>query len=117
MTGDPEAVGATEAIEPRLELALPELDDLMALGAGQVVMMLAAAEAVADLARAMHERVDDAVAAQQSERPVHGRKADGGSSRANRLVNVLRGRVVRLGGERLEHPHPLARRPNPPGLE
>ena len=42
---------AGEALEPGLELAVGELDDVMAVRADEVMVMLVAAQAVAELAR------------------------------------------------------------------
>jgi hypothetical protein len=108
MPGDREAVCAAKAIEPRVELAFAKLDDLMALGTRQVVVMLISAEPVADLAWAVHERVNDAVTAQQAEGTVDGREADRDASCSQRFENLLGSRVVRLGLERLEDLEPLA---------
>mgnify|MGYP003439869823 CR=1 FL=1 len=43
MPRDREPVGGAEAIEPGVELTFAQLDDLMALGARQMVVMLLAA--------------------------------------------------------------------------
>lgn len=113
MPGDREPVGAAEAIEPGVELTLAELDDLMTLGTHEVVVVLLAAEAVTHLAGPVNERIDHAVAAQEAEGPVHRREPDRDVARPQRLEDLLGGGVVRLGGERLEDLHPLARGSDP----
>ena len=67
----------TKTFQPRLELAPPELHDLMALATREVVVVAGAAEPIARLTRAVHEHVDDAVLAQQGKRAVHGCEPDG----------------------------------------
>src|SRR5215218_362294 len=96
--GDREAVLRGAALQPVLELAVAQLDDPVALVAYEVVVVPVAAEAVAGVARVMHERVDDAVIAEKRERSVHGRQADTLAPRAQASVDLLRGRVVGLGG-------------------
>jgi hypothetical protein len=108
MSRDSEPVRTTEAIEPGFELTLAQLDDLMAPGARQVVVMLVSAEPVTDLAGAMGEGVDHSIAAQQAEGSVDGREADRDTARPERLEDLLGGCVVRLRLERLENPHALA---------
>lgn len=65
-----------DPLEPRIELAVGELDDAVAAGADEVVMMALAAPPVAELARTVRERVDDAGLGQEAERAVDGRQAE-----------------------------------------
>ena len=58
----------------------------------------------------MRELVDDAVLAEERERPVDGGEPDRLAALAKARVDLLRGRVMRLGGKRLEHEQALARR-------
>src|SRR5439155_20950342 len=74
--GHREAVRGAEIVEPRVELALAQLDDAMTLRADEMVVVPFAAEAIADLARTMDERVDHTLLREQRERAVHGREAD-----------------------------------------
>jgi hypothetical protein len=108
---DGEAVLGGEAGQPRVELARAELDDPVALGADEVVVMPFAAKAVADLVGMMLQRIDDAVLAEEGERPVDGRQTDRLSAAAQPCVDLLRGRVVGLRSERPEHCKALTRRP------
>jgi hypothetical protein len=75
MVGHGEAVSSAELFEPWSELALGQLDHLVALAARQMVMVIVAAEPVAGLARPVHEHVDHPFAAEQRQRPVDGREA------------------------------------------
>jgi hypothetical protein len=108
MPGDREAVIAAETIEPGIELASAQLDNLMALGAGQVVVMLISAQPVTELAGAVGEGIDHSMAAQQAESSVDGGEADRDAARSQRLEDLLGGRVVRLCLERLEDVKALA---------
>src|SRR6185312_16579089 len=63
------------ARDPVVEPALPHLDDAVAALAEEVVVMLDAAEPVALLAAVMRENVDDALRAEERERPVDGGEA------------------------------------------
>jgi hypothetical protein len=65
-----EAVRAGELLEPRPELALSQLDHLVALATGQMMMVIVAAKPVAGLAPPVHEHVDNPLAAEQPQRPV-----------------------------------------------
>jgi hypothetical protein len=49
------------------------------------------------------------VLGQRAERPVDGREADSLAAGAQAAVELLRGDVVRLARELLEHPQPLPR--------
>lgn len=97
--------------EPRIEITIPELDDAVAALADQVMVVALAAEAVADLTRVVHQRVDDAAIAEQRQRPVDGRQADAVATGRERSVDLLRGRVIPFNGKDAEHGEPLPRRP------
>ena len=98
-----------EAGEPPVEVAVAELDDAVARAADEMVMMSLAAEAVADLAGMVHQRVHDFVLAEEGERAVDGRESDGIAARREPPVDLLRGRVVGLRGQGVEHREPLTR--------
>ena len=108
-----EAVLGGEAVEPRVELALAELDDPMAAGADEVMVMLVAAPPVAELVGAMRDRVDDALALEQAERPVDGGEPDAPAAAAEAGVELLRGDVVLFAHELGENLDALPRRPHP----
>jgi hypothetical protein len=67
-------VSPGELVEPWSQVALGQLDHLVALAARQMVMVIIAAEPVADLAPPVHEHVDHPFAAEQPQRPVDGRE-------------------------------------------
>ena len=92
-----------------IEAALRQLDNPVATGANEVVMVALAAEPVASLGGIVRERVDDPVLGQRAERPVDGREADSLAAGAQAAVELLRGDVVRLARELVEHPQPLPR--------
>jgi hypothetical protein len=71
---DDEAVFRGKTVEPRVELAVAELDDAVAAAADQVMVVRFAAEPVAGFARLVHQRIDDALPAQQRERAVNRRQ-------------------------------------------
>ena len=105
-------VGARgRCVQPLVQPALRQLDDPVALGADEVVMVALAAEAVARLERVVRERVDDPVLGEGSERPVDGREADALSRFPEPAVELLRRHVVRLPCELLEHADALLRDP------
>ena len=112
-----EAVRRGDVVEPRVEPAVRELDHAVAARAHEVVVVLAAAEAVAGLARAVREHVDDAFVGQDGERAVHGGEADALPAGAEALVQLLRGGVVRLARELREHARALRRRADAPLAE
>ena len=60
-----EPVGLGNPCEPPVELAIGQLDDPVALGADEVVVMVIATESVTGLSGAVHQRVDDPSLAQQ----------------------------------------------------
>ena len=64
------------ALYPTLEVAIVELDDPVALGADEMMVVLVAAEPVAELPGMVGERVDHALFGEDRERPVHGREGD-----------------------------------------
>jgi zinc transport system substrate-binding protein len=98
-----------ETGEPAVEVAVAELYDAVAGVAHEMVMMALAAKAVADLAGMVHQRVHDPGLAEQRERPVDGGQPDCIATRDEPPVDLLRGRVVRLRGQGIEHRKPLAR--------
>ncbi len=99
-----------EAGQPRLEIAVAELDHTVALGADQMVMVALAAQPVARLAGTVAELVDNSSLAERSQRPVHGRQAYVLAFLAQRVMDFLRRRVVLLLGQRRKDSDPLARR-------
>ena len=72
-------------------------------------MVALAAEPVAGLERVVRERVDDPVLGESAQRSVDGRKADSLPLLAQTAVELLRGHVVRLARELLQHSEPLPR--------
>jgi len=74
-----------------------------------VVMVALAAKPVAGLERVVRERVDDPVLGESAQRSVDGREADSVPLFAQTAVELLRGHVVRLARELLEHAEPLPR--------
>ena len=112
-----EAVHLGDVVQPRIEPAVRELDHAVAARADEVVVVLPAAEAVAGLARAVGEDVDDTLVGQDGERPVHGREADPLAAGTEALVELLRGRIVRLADELGEHARALRGRADAPLAE
>jgi hypothetical protein len=84
----------------------------MTAAAHQVVVVLLAAEPVADLPRPMHQRVDRPMLAEQRQGAVDGRQPDRGAAVVEAGVDLLRGGVVGLGGEGVEHRAALAGGPH-----
>ena len=117
MAGGHEAVRLGDALEPGAQLAVLQLDDLVAVRADEMVMMAFAAPAVAKLARVVREGVDDAFVREQSQRAVDGREPEPLSPAAQALVELLRGDVVSLAHQLGEDGHALARRPDADALE
>ena len=109
VAGGDEAVLGRDAVEPGVELAVADLDDPVAVGADEVVVVRVAAPAVAELATVVRERVDGAGAREQGERPVDGREADPLAAAAETLVERLCRHVVALAHELGEDVDPLAR--------
>ena len=97
--------------EPRIQVAIDELDHAVAALTDEMVVVLLAAEPVARLARVMAERVDGAAVAECGQRPIHGREPDALAGAGKSRVDLLRGRVVPLVGEDAEDGKPLASRP------
>jgi len=95
-----------DAVEPVAEIALPHLDDAVAALAEQMVVVRVAAEPVALLGAVVGEDVDDAALAQKRERAVDGGQARARVALAEPRPELLRGRVVPLAGELLEHLEP-----------
>jgi hypothetical protein len=110
MVGHGEAVLGAELVQPAFELAVAELDHPMAVGADEVVMVLVAAEAIADLAGMVHEGVDRASLAQERERAIDRREPDRLALRAKPCMDLLRAGVVGLRRQCVEHAEPLAGR-------
>ena len=106
-----------DALEPGAELAVLQLDDLVAVRADEMVMVALAAPAVAELAGVVREGVDDAFAREQPERAVDGREPEPLASAAQPLVELLGGDVVSLAHQLGEDGHALARRPDADALE
>ena len=98
-----------EAGEPAVEVAVAELDDAVARAADEMVMVSLAAEAVADLAGMVHQRVHYAVLTEERKGAVHGRESHCFAAGDEPPVDLLRGRVVRLRGQSVEHRYPLPR--------
>ena len=96
--------------KPFVHLAAFELGHTVATHADQMVVVPLAAEAIARLARPVRELVDDAVLAEERERPVDGGEADRIAALSKARVDLLRGRIVRFGREHLEDEQALARR-------
>jgi hypothetical protein len=111
MRANRESVVGSASAEPRIEVAVGELDDPVALLADEVVMVALAAEAVADLASVVHQRIDGATTAEGRKRPVDRCEADTISPARERGMDLLRGGVVPLGSKGGEDGKALARRP------
>src|SRR5437899_312429 len=109
MVGRHEAVPAADLVEPVAEPALLDLDDSMAARAGEVMMVRVAAQAVTELGAVMRERVDDALLAEQRERPVDRREAGARVALPKPSPQSLRGDVVLLTGELRQHLEALFR--------
>jgi len=77
--GGGEAVLLGAALHPRLEIAVRQLDDAVAAGADEVMMVDVAAEPVAELACVVRERIDGAMLVEERQCPVHGRQPDAGA--------------------------------------
>ena len=95
--------------EPFVHFAAFELGHAVAARADEMVVVPLAAQAVAGLARAVCELVDDAVLAEDRERPVDGGEADRIAALAKARVDLLRGRIMRFRRERLEDEQALTR--------
>ncbi len=113
MGGDLESVSSAELGEAGPEVAVDELHHAMAIAADEMVVVAFAAEAVARLAGMVTQPVDGARLVQRCQRSVDGREADSLPALAEPLVNLLRCRVIRLGGEQVEHAQSLAGRAQP----
>ena len=61
-----------------------------------MVVVTLTAEAIADLARPVHEGVNNPVLAQEPERAIDGGEPDSLAAPAQGLIDLLGGRVVRL---------------------
>jgi hypothetical protein len=114
---DRESVPAGALGEPRVQVAIAELDNAVAPFADEVVVVAVAAEAIADLAWMMAERVDRVALAERGEGAVYGREADALASGGERSVDLLRRRVVALRCERGEDCEALPRRAKSMALE
>ena len=113
MGGCDEPVCRRHALEPRIEVAPAELDDAVTARADEVVMVIVAAPAVAELAGVVSKRVDHTLAREERERPVHGREAESLASPAQARVQLLGRQVVTLARELGEDADALRRRSNP----
>ena len=76
-----------------------------------MVVVAWAAQPVAALARSMRELVDDLPLPEIGERAVDGRETDPPPALTQAAVELLRCRVVRFCGERIENEQPLPCRP------
>ena len=112
MAGRDEPLFRGDAVEPWVERAVVKLDDPVALRADEVVVVLVAAPAVAELTRVVGEDVDDTLVGEQSERAVHGGEPEPLATGAQAGVELLRGHVVPLGEERLGDRDALPRGPD-----
>ena len=92
-----------DAVEPGAELAVVQLDDAVALGADEVMVVALGAAAVAELAGAVREDVDDALVREEPERPVDGREPEALAAGPQALVELLGRHVVGLREELREH--------------
>lgn len=117
VVGGHEAVTRCDGVGPGAEVALLDLDDAMAAGAEQVMVVRIAAQAIAELAAVVGERVDDALLVEEREGAVDRREADRGGAAAQAAPQRLGRKVVALACELLEHLEPLARRADAPLLE
>ena len=107
MRTDRETVTTGALAEPRVEVAVTELDDKVAAFADEVVVVPFAAQPVAGLAGMVAQRVDCAATSERRERPVNGRQADALSLAGEHGVDLLRRRVVLLGSQHLQDGEPL----------
>ena len=108
MSGRDEAVLARDPVEPGAELALDELDDTVALGAHEMMVVPLRAAAIAELAGPVGEDVDEALVGEEPERTVDGCESQPLAARAQPLVELLRRDVVGLGEELCEDGRALA---------
>ena len=76
----------------------------------EVVVVRVGAEPVALLGAVVGEDVDDAVLAQEGERAVDRREPRAGVALSEPCPELLRGRVVALAGQLLQHLEPARRR-------
>ena len=94
-----------------------ELDDAVAARADEMVVVPVSAEAVAELALAVGERVDHALVGEEPERAVDGGEPEPLAAPAQALVELLRGHVVVLLHQLGEDRQALPRRPDADALE
>jgi hypothetical protein len=92
-----EVVPGADIYEQRFEVAARQLDDSVATQADEVMVVILPADAVAELAWKMRERVDEAMLAEQRQGAVDGSETDPLAPGTQRGMNLLRGRVVLLG--------------------
>ena len=105
------------ALHPLLEVAVPELDHPVAARAHQVVVVVATAESVAQLAGVVRERIDGAALVEKRECPVDGGETDVHPAAAQAIVDLRRGRVVCLARQLLDDQDTLRRVPDAVGRE
>lgn len=117
MAGGDEAVVSGDPLEPRVELAVAELDDAVTGRAHEVMVVAAAAPAVAELAGMVGEGVHDPGLGEEPERPIDGRQAEALAPGPQALVELLRRHVVALAHELGEQRDPLPRRADAGFLE
>jgi hypothetical protein len=101
------------SFHPRLEIAVGQLDDAMAAGADEMMVVDVAAQPVAELAGVVRQRVHGAVLMEERQRPVHGGQPDAGALPAQPVVELTSGDVVALARQLLDDLEPLGRLPDP----
>ena len=109
---DAEAVLGGELVEPGLQVAVAELDDAVAARADEVVVVARRRTGGSRPRRSVVQSVSTTpLLASAGQRAVDGREADAHAVVGQQaVVDLLRGRVVRLARERAEHGDPLPRR-------
>jgi hypothetical protein len=107
---DREAVIRRPGCEPRIEIAVAQLDHPMAPFADEVVMMSLAAQAVTGFAWAVHQRIHRAALAERRQRPVDSREPDAVPSGEESRVDLLCCGVVPFQGQGAEYREALLRR-------
>lgn len=88
--------------EPFVHLAAFELSHAMAARTHEMVVVSLAAQAIARLSRPVRELVYDLMLAEERQRPVDRGEANRLAALAKARIDLLRGRIVRLGRKRLE---------------
>jgi zinc/manganese transport system substrate-binding protein len=105
-----EVVFREHPLEPVGQALLVNLNNSVAVGTDQMMVMRLSAKPVAELSLVVSECVHDAFLAQQRERSVDGRETDRRSARLTKtLPQCLRRHVIGLGGQLAKHLQSLAR--------